>query len=283
MIKLALLGYPLGHSLSPALHACVLEQLQLEGKYEPVETPAGQLGAALQRLSRDGYRGCNVTIPHKQEIMALLDDIDPAAELIGAVNTVRIEGMRCSGFNTDGVGFMRALDANSVALSGANVILLGAGGGARSVAFSLARSTVNTIQIFNRHQERARQLALDVQKGTGFSGIEAFGWPPPKFVGSSTIVVNATPVGMWPESNRTPLSFDGSGASLCAVDLVYNPLRTRFLESAQAAGAATVDGLDMLIYQGIEALGIWLQRQIECDRTKLREFLIQELNHHAKA
>lgn len=278
---LGLVGFPLKHALSPVLHKYLLNDLGLVGSFYKFEIRPHQLKDAFKDFREIGVLGFSVTIPHKQQIMHHLDQVSDLATEIGAVNAVAFREGKWFGDNTDVLGFEQTLQQRDISLKNAVATVLGAGGAARSVIFALIRCGAKRIFLFNRTLQRARELAENLSTITGFAEVEVAEMVPElvqKRVSESDLIINATSVGMSPQTGATPYSFEVSASGLIAVDLVYNPLQTRFLQLAHAAGAITVDGLDMLIYQGVEALKLWLQRDtISFDYQNLRKKLSNEL------
>ncbi|TBH21851.1 shikimate dehydrogenase [Thermus thermamylovorans] len=243
MLRLAVLGYPVTHSLSPAMHRFALERLGLRGSYEALETP---LGALAERLSvvRWGYRGVNLTLPLKEAALSLLDWVSPEAQGIGAVNTVLAVEGRLFGFNTDAPGFLEALKAGGIPLEGP-ALVLGAGGAGRAVAWALKGAGVE-VWVWNRTPGRAEALAEEL-------GLKAV---PLERAKVARLLVNATSVGL-KDPSATPLPPDLLPEEGAAIDLVYRPLWTRFLREAQARGLVVQTGLPMLAWQGALAFRIW--------------------------
>lgn len=283
-LLLGLIGYPLGHSLSPALHEFLMSAIQRRGRYELFETPNDCLGETIQILKSRSAGGFNVTIPHKQAVIAHLDEVSEDAQLIGAVNTVTVRNNHLVGFNTDGIAFKRVLEMKGIEINGKTAMVLGAGGGARAIVLYLIRGGVQKIFLFNRSAARADQLASFFLKTAGHQNI--FTGPLNKeavtsALPSAQLIINATPLGMWPHVDQLPYQFNFDASNHIAVDLVYNPLVTRFLQSARAAGAAIVDGLDMFIFQGIEAMKIWTGENLSpVDFNKIRNRLLEKLKSH---
>ncbi len=242
-LRLAVLGHPIRHSLSPAMHAAALRALGLKGWYEALEVPPEDLSQALERVRR-GYRGVNLTVPLKEGALPLLDWVAEEAREMGAVNTVlNVEG-RLFGFNTDAPGFLQALKAGGVPLEGP-ALVLGAGGAGRAVTWAL-RGAGLEVWVWNRTRARAEALA------------RAFGLRvvPLEWAREARLIVNATSIGLM-DPLATPLPqglFPEEGA---AVDLVYRPLWTRFLKEAKEAGLRVQTGLPMLAWQGALAFRIW--------------------------
>jgi len=274
-----LIGNPVGHSLSPPMHEAGYEALDVDARYVTFEPPTDGAAAAVEGAADLGIAGLNVTIPFKQDVLAAVDP-DPLASRIGAVNTVDFGGDRITGHNTDAVGATRALRAHDVALSGTAVVV-GAGGAGRAVAFGLADEGM-TVRIANRTESKADDLAADVRgeeteataadeaggDATGH-GLDAL----PDLLADADVLVNATSVGM--ESDETPVPAGALHGDLGVLDAVYRPLETRLLRDAADAGATTVDGAWMLLYQGVEAFERWTGREapVEAMNGALRERL----------
>lgn len=275
MIELGIIGDPIAHSLSPALHNFVLQSLGVTGEYRAYRVRERELPDFL-RAHRE-LRGFNVTIPHKERILRYLDELSREARLIGAVNTVKNEDNKFVGYNTDSLGFLRSLQMHN--LSPKRAILLGAGGAARAVAHALLHAEVTTLVLYNRTATRARQLAQQFQKLYPNKTVFAVDDPSALPFGHVDLLVNATSVGMKDAALPIPLP-ERLPKSLLVYDLIYNPPKTRLLLEAERRGAQTLNGLDMLISQAIESLKIWLERpdldqQIGYDR--LRRFLEEQL------
>lgn len=242
-LRLAVLGHPIRHSLSPAMHNRALSALGLPGRYEALEVPPEALPQALERVRR-GYRGVNLTVPLKEEALPLLDWVAEEARAIGAVNTVLCAEGKLLGFNTDAPGFLQALRAGGIPLGGP-ALVLGAGGAGRAVAWAL-RGAGLEVWVWNRTPARAEALAQAL-------GLKAV---PLEWAREARLIVNATSLGLM-DPQATPLPqglFPEEGA---AVDLVYRPLWTRFLKEAKEAGLQVQTGLPMLVWQGALAFRIW--------------------------
>ncbi len=283
-LLLGLIGCPLGHSLSPALNEFLMSAIHRRGRYELFETPNDRLGETIQALTSRGTAGFNVTIPHKEAVVSYLEEISEVAQLIGAVNTVSVRNKRLVGFNTDGVAFKRVLEMRIIDMSGKTAVVLGAGGAARAVMLYLIRGGVQNIYLFNRTAARAEQVANYFLKMTGCQNILTAPMDAKAIsnvLNSAQLIINATSVGMWPHIDQLPYQFNFDASHLTAVDLVYNPLETRFLQSARAAGAMIVDGLDLFIFQGIEAMKIWTGENLsQVDDKQIRNWLIKKLKSY---
>jgi shikimate dehydrogenase len=277
-IKLGIIGDPIGHSLSPALHQWLLKRLGVEGEYRAYHVRDSELAAFLEMSKRCELLGFNVTIPHKISITRWLDSTDQQASLIGAVNTVKNSQGYLMGYNTDSIGFLRSLE--SQCCSPKRVIILGAGGAARAVAHALVGSGIATLAIYNRTTSRAQKLAGELQQRYPNTAISVGIWSDPQALScdlrTAELVVNATPMSTVSLPERL-------SDNALVYDLVYNPPQTSLLIEAERRGAQTMNGLDMLIYQAIESLKIWLgmpdlESQIAYD--SLKRFLEKRLKEH---
>jgi len=245
-----LIGNPVGHSVSPPMHEAAYEELGMDARYVTFEPSEGVLGTALDGASALGVRGLNVTIPFKESVLPLVDP-DPLAERIGAVNTVDFSG-EPTGHNTDAAGVTRAFEHHDVALSGTAVVV-GAGGAGRAASFALADAGVE-VRVANRTVSRAESLAADLSGATahGLEDLEPL-------LADADLLVNATSVGMEAPS-ETPVPAAALHGDLAVLDAVYEPRETRLLREAAEAGATTVDGAWMLLFQGVEAFELWTGR-----------------------
>jgi shikimate dehydrogenase len=261
-----IIGNPVEHSLSPAMHNAAFEHLGLNFAYLAFRVT--DVEGAVRAVRALDIRGLSVTVPHKVAVIPFLDEIDPVAKAIGAVNTLVNDGGRLKGCNTDWTGFVRSLETH-VPATGRRVALLGAGGAARAIAFGL-REKGATLTILNRAEEidMARALAAEIGCPYGDLGrIDA--------VTGADIVVNATSVGMAPLLDRTPVDPACLRPEQVVVDIVYNPMETRFLREAKARGCRTVPGYEMLLLQGVTQFELWTGKAapVELMRSILKERL----------
>lgn len=240
-----IMGWPVSHSLSPALQNRAFAELGLNKVYVPF--PVADVASALKGFRALGVRGVSVTIPHKQAVIPFLDSIDPVAARIGAVNTLVINGGLIHGCNTDWQGANLAL-AEQVDLAGAEVVLLGAGGGARAIGFGLLEAGARVI-VASRSAERGQALAAAMNCQ----------WCPLAEVDRLTaeILINATSVGMKPETDGMPVPGAILPGYRLVMDIVYSPLETRLLREADSAGCRVINGLAMLLYQGAAQFELW--------------------------
>ena len=252
-----IMGHPIGHSLSPLMHTLAFRHHGLDAVYVPFAVAPDDLGRAVTGAAALGVAGFNVTIPHKEAIMACLDEVTDEASAIGAVNTVHLQDGRTTGYNTDGAGFLQPLQNLGAPLHELSVCVLGAGGAARALAAALLNAGCPRLVIANRTQARSERLAADLQKR--FVGAEVRAVPMSAAADAarqSRLIVNATSLGMH-EGDEPLLPGRCFGPDQIAYDIVYRPLNTPFLQDARAAGATTVGGLDMLMGQGAAAFTIW--------------------------
>ena len=255
-----LIGDPVEHTMSPVMHNAAFAELALDYVYLPFRVKPEDLAPAVSGLRALNVLGFNVTIPHKVSVIPLLDEIDPLAERIGAVNTVVNDNGVLRGYNTDASGFLRALLESGAEPSGKRIVLLGAGGAARAIAYILAEQKAR-LTILNRREELdwAEEIAGNINKDLGNTvGVfELLASHLSAALEKADILVNATSLGMSPQSDTSPVPAELIKKGLQVVDIVYNPVRTKLLRDAAGAGAVTVAGLDMLVWQGALAFERW--------------------------
>lgn len=249
-----LIGNPVGHSVSPPMHEAAYAALGMDARYVTFEPDIGAVSAAIDGAMALGIDGLNVTIPFKQEVLEVVD-VDEVAAAVGAVNTIECGSASPKGYNTDVAGVRRAFDHHEVPLAGAEAVVVGAGGAGRAVTFALAAAGA-AVHVANRTEARAEELARDLTDDPARGPITAGGLDTlEETVPEATVLVNATSVGM--EADETPVTKELLHDELTVLDAVYSPLETRLLREAAAAGATTIDGGWMLLYQGVEAFEIW--------------------------
>jgi shikimate dehydrogenase len=252
-------GYPIGHSLSPLMHNTAFAHHRLDAIYLPFAVQPAYLEVAVKSITALQICGVNVTIPHKQGVMAWMDELSPEARLIGAVNTIHLRDGGLHGYNTDGIGFLRALEEGGSDVVGRTVMLLGAGGAARAIAVQLCLSGIRRLLLANRTPTRAEDLAAFLKQNILHADISVVAMGESSLAAhlpDTDIVVNATSIGMHPHD---PMLLPATALSpqhlVC--DIVYRPLHTPLLRAAQRQGARTIDGLGMLLHQGAKAFEIW--------------------------
>lgn len=253
------LGHPVSENPSIVMQEAAFQHSKLDWRYLTLEVYPQDLETAINGVRAFNMQGVNLTIPHKVEVLKYLDEISPDAQLIGAVNTVRRVGDKLIGENTDGKGFLRALqeDAN-LSLMGKRIVVLGAGGAARAITVELALAGVAYITVVNRSVERGQTLVALLNDKTPAQA-QFVAWDKPYNVPDNTdVVINATSIGLEPHVDQKPnLNYNTLTASMVVCDAIPNPPQTLFLKEAQARGAQTLDGLGMLVYQGIIGFKMW--------------------------
>lgn len=268
----ALLGDPVAHSLSPAMHNAGFREAGLNACYLAFAVPAAGLPRAVDGLRALGFLGANVTVPHKEQVLHLVDAIDPVARAAGAVNTLAWRDGRVVGHNTDGDGFLAALAEAGFDPRGREALLFGAGGAARGVALALLLAGARRVWLANRTPARAEDLARSLTAalsllpepaaaGPGLAALPLEAGAVARVAPGVTLIVNCTTAGMHPAVDAAAWEdFRPFPAGALAVDLVYNPARTRFLALAEGAGLATLGGLGMLVHQAALAWRHWFGR-----------------------
>ncbi|GAV24381.1 shikimate dehydrogenase [Carboxydothermus islandicus] len=251
-----IIGYPLKHTLSPRMHNEAFKALNLNYLYLPLEVAEDSLPQAISGLKAFNFRGINVTIPYKEKVFPFLDEVATEAKTIGAVNTIVHDRGRLIGYNTDAPGFLLSLKENGVEVTGKKVLLLGAGGAARAVAYALLTAGAELV-IANRTIDKAKELAKDFRGVGKISEILELG-EKPLSLEPYHMVVNTLPLGMHPYENQMPaVDFTGVTSDFVAYDLIYNPAETKFLKASKEKGARTINGLSMLLWQGVLAFEKW--------------------------
>lgn len=253
---LGVMGDPISHSKSPAMHLAALQETGKQGAYVPLHVKPDGLAAAVKGIKAMGFRGVNVTIPHKVEMLSYMDELDDSARLIGAVNTVVNEGGRLIGYNTDGVGYVRSLKEEAVSsLEGKHIVVIGAGGAARGIVYALLLESPALITILNRTIERAEMIAADFTSMGNVQGMSMD--DAQQALLHADIVINTTSVGMHPNLHETPIDPADLPDGIVVSDLIYNPLETKLLSIAKEKGCITHGGLGMFVYQGAIAFEHW--------------------------
>ncbi len=256
-----LIGHPVAHSLSPVIHNHLYDKLGIDMAYIAFDVPPERVAAAVEGLCALGFAGFNITIPHKEAVYQMLDRIDTEAEIIGAVNTVKIRDGIMTGYNTDGQGFIQSLTHSAIHVEGKRIALLGAGGSARSIGVYLAKENPESIHIINRTYKKADVLAGVINQYKGCTLAHAVSELPT----DTDIIINTTSLGMWPHTSHNPLKGITLDNRLVVCDIVYNPRKTAMLQYAAAHGCTVIEGIGMLIGQGLRAVEIWLDSPLPED------------------
>ena len=250
------MGDPIAHSMSPDIHNDAFGTEKIEAVYHHFHVTPENLEDAVRGLKAIGASGFNVTVPHKTAIMPFLDEIDELAEAIGAVNTVVNKNGRFIGYNTDGRGFFKSLcDELSGDLTAKKTLVVGAGGAARAIYFTLVKEGVKHVDIANRTVERARELISDCpydKESNALSIAKA-----EESLSQYDLIIQTTSIGMSPKVDQTPLKLDGLKPDAFVSDIIYNPLQTKILREAKGKGAKTQNGLGMFVNQAAIAFEIW--------------------------
>lgn len=254
------IGWPIEHSVSPPMHNAAFRALGLDWCYVPFPVHPEHVREALVGARALGLKGLNATIPHKQALLSLMDDLTPEARAIGAVNTVILRDERMIGHNTDAAGFLRALREAGFAPERCFALVLGAGGAARAVVYALC-SVGAQVMVLNRTVSRARALADAFSRMIPNARLAAGALDQETLASVSRqaqLIINTTPLGMWPQVDASPWPEEIAFPQQAFLfDLIYNPRETRLMRQARASGAKAVDGLGMLVHQGAEAFYLW--------------------------
>ncbi|TYQ15441.1 UNVERIFIED_CONTAM: shikimate dehydrogenase [Acetivibrio alkalicellulosi] len=257
---LGLIGDPVEHSISPELHNSLSSLLGLDLIYIPLKVEKQNLDVVVKALKSLDFVGFNVTIPYKRDIMKFIDDNTIEAILMGAVNTVKKIDGRLYGYNTDAEGFLRSFkEETQTGFKGKKVVLIGAGGVARSMAVKIASEGVDQINLVNRTKEKSIELAEVVNENIK-EVVQVYSFEDKTFkmaFDESDIIINTTSVGMAPDIKQTPIKASFFNKNHIVYDVVYNPTETKFLSDAKKKGCKTINGMGMLFYQGINAYEIW--------------------------
>lgn len=263
---LGVIGHPVEHSLSPVMHNAALAKLGLDYVYLPFPIAPENLETAMAGFAAIGVIGFSVTIPHKQAILPFLSEISPIAQAIGAVNTVTRQGNGWVGTNTDVEGFIAPLQSTyHQDWSKKTAVILGNGGAARAVVAGCIQLGLAEIHVVGRNLQKLSQFRQSWQNSIFADKFQVHYWEElPKLISQANLLVNTTPIGMYPHIENSPLSVDEMeylSPNVIAYDLIYIPKPTRFLQLAEKQKAIPIDGLEMLVQQGAAALKIWLQQE----------------------
>lgn len=248
MFKLGLVGEKLSHSLSPQLHDEIMRERGIEGTYDLLEFPKETFAQDFNALKNSGYRGVNVTIPYKESVLPLLDDISQQAKYIGAVNTVLFQNGKAKGFNTDYNGFISLLDHNNITVKGKGAVILGSGGVAKAVVKGLLDLGIYDLTIVSRGKQNFH--------GNYVVSYEFF----METKCRSDILINCTPVGMFPNIDESPIPRECINADV-VIDMIYNPIKTQLLRQADELGRKAINGNLMLREQAVKAQEIWAENK----------------------
>ena len=259
---IGVIGKNIENSLSPLIHNQIILKHSLNFCYLPFQVAETNLDKAIQGIKALNIRGVNITFPYKEKVIKFLDQVEESARRIGAINTIVNNKGILSGYNTDVIGFKKSLQEDGeFAIKGEKAIILGAGGAARAVVYALLEEGIEEMYIFNRTPEKAEKIKQDLLPFFPGSKVNIFPLEEERLkdkIEGAHLLVNATSLGMPPKINNTPLS--GKilfHPNLLVYDLIYHPAKTLFLRQAERAGAKIINGLPMLVYQGIESFYLW--------------------------
>ena len=267
-----LIGDPVEHSVSPAMHNAAYKAAGLNYVYLAFRIRENALRKVVEGFRALNVRGINVTTPHKVSVMPLLDELDEGAELMGAVNTIVNRKGKLKGYNTDGLGFLKALTPERI--DDKRVVVLGAGGAARAIAYTAA-GRCSELALLNRTPAKAKQLAEEIAEKTG----KEMSWGSLKdadrFMEGCELLINATSVGMYPSVEDSPVEAGWLKRRMAVFDAVYNPVETRLLKDAKASGEEVISGLEMLVQQGAESIRLWFD--VEPEVALMRKAALEAL------
>jgi shikimate dehydrogenase len=269
----AVLGDPIGHSMSPMMHNDLFAFYDMDAHYHPFQVKTNQLRDAVKGLKAIGITGFNVTVPHKSAIIPLLDGMDELAAEIGAVNTVVNENGHLIGYNTDGLGFLEGLKSIIPSFAEKKIVMIGAGGAARAIYFTLVKSGSKTVDISNRTVEKAQNLINECShpvSSKAFTLEEVS-----QRLGEYEIIIQTTNIGMFPFVTEIPCSLTNLHENSLVCDIIYNPLESKFLQEAKQKGAMIQNGIDMFVYQGALAFEKWTGKFPDVD--KMRQNVLKQL------
>jgi len=272
------IGDPIDHSLSPLLHRFFLERFNIAGEYQAKRVPVDELNAAIDFFIQQNISGINITTPLKEIIVAFTDELTPEAEIIGSVNTIKFVNGKLIGHNTDAMGFQQSLLNSGYLLNEKQALVFGAGGAARAIVVGLIRASCQKILIVNRNFDKATELVTWLNNRFSNVHVEALSNEVQLVeaaLKNCQLIVNTTTVGMGSLSDQSVLtSAELLHDNILVYDLIYRPYRTKLIRQAEQKNIPWQNGIDMLIYQGIESLKFWIDRELTLDQT-----LYLELRH----
>lgn len=261
---ICLIGNPVEHSFSPHIHNYLFKKYNQNNKYVCFNVLEENLEEALKGIKALGIQGCNVTIPHKVNVIKYLDEIDYNSVLIGSVNTIKNENGKLKGYNTDGVGFVKSIKDKGFDIKDKNILILGAGGACRSIAVELASQGVKSIEIRNRSEENAKIICNIITSNFNIEAKYSTKKIEYKDLENKDIIINTTPIGMDKDSENCPIDENIEvNHNMLVCDIVYNPHETRFIKWAKCNNLDVVYGIDMLINQAIQGFYIWTGIKVE--------------------
>ena len=252
------IGHPIEHSMSPPMHNNAFKELNMDYVYVAFHVLPENIEKLIESCKTLDIKGLNVTIPHKTSVIPFLDEIDPTAKKIGAVNTIQFKNGIAKGFNTDGIGAIKSIQEYTT-LKGKNVLIIGAGGASKAISFTLINENINSLVIANRSKENACNLIENIKMQCDFEEISYIDIiDSSDLIDDVDIIINTTPIGMYPKHEvEPPIKTDKINEKHIVMDVIYNPLETALLKEARLNGATTINGTSMLINQGLESFKIF--------------------------
>jgi shikimate dehydrogenase len=272
------IGDPIEHTLSPVMHNAAFKKLGLDFVFLAFRVKSSEVENALKGMRGLGIRGLNVTMPNKDEVIKYLDALDQTAKFLGSANTILNDNGKLLGYSTDGAGAVEALKNNGVQLKGKKILVLGAGGAAKAIAFACARDAEETV-ILNRTAEKAMKFAeaLNQKFNKKAVGGALSSRNLEKKISQADVLINATSTGMWPQENQSLVPSKWLRPDMTVMDIVYNPLETKLMKDAKAASAKVISGVEMLIYQGAASFKVWTGNKAPIET--MREAVLTELSN----
>ena len=275
------IGYPIAHSASPVMHRALYDYHSINAQYLPFHVPPNQLKSFVEGLKASSCVGCNITIPHKEAVLDCCDELDPIAAKMGAVNTLTFRDGQVIGSNTDGRGLIHSFknDANQ-SFTSKNVLIIGAGGAARGIAFSLISESPDSITITNRSFSKAKILAEELHHESIKTNAIALTGLSAEFIASFDILIQTTSVGMSPNIQESPISdVSWKASNQVCIDIIYNPPQTKFMSLFAEAGATVYNGAGMLAGQGVLSASTWFNQPL--DYSTMKTSLLNYLGHRS--
>jgi shikimate dehydrogenase len=276
MKQFSIIGHPISHSLSPILHNKVFRELRLNAHFSSIDVHDIQLDKFIDEIKQHNLSGFNITLPHKNSILPLLDDINIKAQQINAVNCVVNKNEHLIGYNTDWYGFSMLLKKNNISIKDKTVIIIGAGGVAQAIVYSLLREGAGLINIVNRTYNNASKLINHFENDKlQIVPIDKIG----AYLHQNVIIINCTSVGLMNSKNQSPFPYNLISENHTLIDTIYTPIKTQFLLDGETAGATTINGIDMFIYQAFASLNLWFGEPISnrVNFDKLKQYILGHL------
>ena len=261
MKKFIVIGDPIKHSLSPYLNNWIFKKFNISAKYSKVCCDKTDLPKIFNQIKDDSINGINITIPYKELVLDFIDEINPRAQSIGAVNCIKKNNDKLIGYNTDWYGFSQLLVINKIDVLNKEIIIIGAGGVSRAILFSLIQMGVSNIKVFNRTILKGKNLENEIIKSFSLDDIN-------NYIKQDSIIINCTSIGM--NHDESPLLKELINNKQIIIDTIYNPYKTRLLKIGDIIGAKTINGLDMFIFQAVASLELWLNESIN-ERLNFKE------------